>query len=177
MNDVIIQTSIEHNERWTRFTQHLSFVWAKLTQWILPGVWTVDHLLSSFLYTKHLSVSLEISSRHNRQSRAHLAVSTERVLFPTNKDCLCKSISPFTSGLHGSPYAYTIHVALMLSHPTHTINYQLPTSSAQLPINLSQCLCVHGMWTTHKWLCSEMVASSHATLWQWSNSLFSWSCI
>ena len=45
------------------------------------------------------------------RSRAHLTVSTERVLFQTNKSCLCKSISPFTMGLYGSPYDYVARVA------------------------------------------------------------------
>ena len=64
---------------------------------------------------------------HSRRSRAHLAVSTERVLFQTNTGCLCKSISPFTMGLYGSPYDYVIHVALIAtSHVSLIISFRPP---------------------------------------------------
>ena len=50
---------------------------------------------------------------HSCRSRAHLSVSTEQVSSQTNESCLCKSISPFTMGLYGSPYDYVIHVAII----------------------------------------------------------------
>ena len=58
--------------------------------------------------------SLYCDTRHSGQSRTHLAVSTDVVLFQTNKGHLCKSISPFTMGLSApcsKPYDYIIHVA------------------------------------------------------------------
>ena len=92
---------------------------------------------SSSLYVKHLSASLEIPGEilrvikcHISQSRAHLIVSTEQVLFQTSKSCLRKLISPFTIGLNGSPYDYVIHIALIAylarSHASLITSFQPP---------------------------------------------------
>ena len=67
---------------------------------------------------------------HSCRSRAHLAVSTEQVSFQTNESCLCKSISPFTMGLYGSPYDYVIHVAIIASSRVPLItSFQPPLCS------------------------------------------------
>ena len=55
----------------------------------------------------------KILHAYSGRSRAHLTVSTEWVSSQTNKSCLCKSSSPFTMGLYGSPYDYVIHVAII----------------------------------------------------------------
>ena len=47
---------------------------------------------------------------HSGQSRTRLAVSTEWVLFQTNKSCLCKTFSPLIV-LYGSPYDDIIYDA------------------------------------------------------------------
>ena len=92
---------------------------------------------SSSLYGKHLSASLEIPGKilrvikcHISQSRAHLTVSTEQVLFQTSKSCLRKLISPFTIGLYGSLYNYVVHIALIAylarSHASLITSFQPP---------------------------------------------------
>ena len=105
--------------------KHFLFVTDKIHSWILPGQLNID-LYSSSLYVDHLSVSLARESLwkilciikcHSGRSRTHLAVSTERIKFQTNKSCLCtSSSSSFTVGLYGSSYDYK---ALTATSPRH----------------------------------------------------------
>ena len=70
---------------------------------------------------------LRVIKCHSGQSRAHLTVPTERVLFQANESCLCKSIWPFTTGIYGSPYDYVIPVALVAtSRVTNITSFQPP---------------------------------------------------
>ena len=61
---------------------------------------------------KH-SYASHIGKSYSSWSRAHLTVSTEWVLFETNKSCLCKSMSSFTMVPYGSLNDYIIHIALI----------------------------------------------------------------
>ena len=70
-------------------------------------------------FPRKLSNASRIRKSYSGRSRAHLATSTEWVSSPTNKSCLCKSISPFTMGLYGSPYDYVIHVGLIATSRDH----------------------------------------------------------
>ena len=75
---------------------------------------------------KHSKASC-IRKSYSGRSRAHLAASTEWVSSQTNESCLCKSISPFTVGLYGSPCDYVIHVGLIAtSHVSLITSFQPP---------------------------------------------------
>ena len=102
-------------ERWSRFTQ---------TAFVCLGRNSLNRCCQvssrstaiALPYTQSIWVfplesprkTLHVIKCHGGWSRAHLTVSTERVLFQTNKSCLCKSISPFTMGHYGSQYDYVI---------------------------------------------------------------------
>ena len=122
-DDVIILTAIEaHSERSTRFTQ-AAFVC--LGRNSLSGYCQVRSRSTAIAlpYARSIWVFpwesprkiLRVIKCHSGRSRAHLAVSTERVSSQTNESCLCKSSWPFTMGLYGSQYDYVIRVSLITS--------------------------------------------------------------
>ena len=101
-NDVIIQAAIEaHSERWNRFTQTAIICLGRNS---LSRCCQVSSRSTAIAlpYTRSIWVFpwesprkiLRVIKCHSGRSRAHLTVSTERVLFQTNKSCLCKSFSP-----------------------------------------------------------------------------------
>ena len=70
-----------------------------------------------------------ITKDYSRQSRAHLAVSTERVLFQTSEGAVVKINFTFHYGPLWQPVRLH-HSRSANCYPAHTTNYQLPTSSA-----------------------------------------------
>ena len=146
MNDVIIRAAIEaHSKRWNRFTQTALVC---LEQNSLSGYHQVSSRSTAMAFydaqsflrgfpRKHSNAS-SVRKSYSSWSRAHLAVSTEWVLSETNKSCLCKSISPFTMGLYGSPYDYIIHVGLIATSQVSLITSFQPllvsTQASQIMI-------------------------------------------
>ena len=144
---MIIPTAIEaHSERWNQFT----WVAVVCLGWnSLSGYCQVTSTSTTMVFYDMRSmwvfpwnISKENASHnlkhHSDWFRAHLAVSTERVLFQKNKGCLCKSISPFTMGLYGSLQDFTIHVALITTLCVSLItSFQPPPSAWYKQVSLS----------------------------------------
>ena len=141
MNDIIIQAPIEaHSKRWNRFTQTALVC---LEQNSLSGYREVSSRSTAMAFydargfllgfpRKHSNTS-HIRKSYSGRCRAHLAASIERVSSQTNKNCLCKSISPFTMGLSGSPYDYVIDVALIVTlHVSLITSCQPPLVQVQV---------------------------------------------
>ena len=112
VNDVFIRAAIEaHSERWSWFTQTAFVCLGRNSLSRCCQLVSSRSILTAHPYTRSIGMFPWESSRkilrvikcYSSRSRAHLTVFTERVLFQTNKSCLCKSISPFTIGHYGSP--------------------------------------------------------------------------
>ena len=114
MNDVFIRAAIEAH----RFTQTAFVCLGRNSLSRCCQLVSSRSILTAHPYTRSIGMFPWESSRkilrvikcYSSRSRAHLTVFTERVLFQTNKSCLCKSISPFTIGHYGSRRH---HVALI----------------------------------------------------------------
>ena len=145
MNDVIILTAIETcSERWNRFTQTAfvclgrnSLSWycqvsSRLTAIALPytrSIWV-------FPWESQWKI-VNIIKCHGRQSRAHLAVSTERVSFRTKNGCLWKPILHFTMGLYSSLHDYIIHITLIATSRISLItSFQHPLSCSSHSVKI-----------------------------------------
>ena len=137
-----------HSERWNRFTQTAL---VRLEQNSLSGYCQVSSRSTAMAFydaqnfprgfpRKHSNAS-RIRKSYSDQSRAHLAASTEWVSSQTNERCLCKSISPFTMCLYGSPHDYVIHVGLIATTHASLITSFQPPLILKVTINCAEgCL-------------------------------------
>ena len=73
---------------------------------------------------------LGVMGAHSGRSRAHLAVSTEQVLFQTSEGVVVKIEFAFYHGPQWQPVWLRHHVALIAW--SRIANYQLPTSSGAM---------------------------------------------